>query len=215
MEEKTVIEWKNRIIGSGEEDPAQLLANPFNFRIHTKVQQAALTGSLDTIGWIQQIIVNKRNGHVIDGHLRVSLALRKGEKKVPVLYVDLTDEEEALALMTLDPIAAMAGTDKDKLAEVMRQVNTDNEDLLTFLDELAEREGINKDYDHPTAPECEISPELFERQDYLVFYFENQFDWQVACEKFGVHTVETGKCGDKTLVQRGLGRVLDGKLLLD
>ena len=38
--------WRNRIIGSGEEAPDQLLANPANWRIHPKAQQDALAGAL-------------------------------------------------------------------------------------------------------------------------------------------------------------------------
>src|SRR4030042_356185 len=34
--------WRNRIIGEGEEPPDQLLANPGNWRIHPQAQQAAL-----------------------------------------------------------------------------------------------------------------------------------------------------------------------------
>jgi len=34
--------WKNRIIGYGEEEPDQLLANPKNWRIHPSDQQEAV-----------------------------------------------------------------------------------------------------------------------------------------------------------------------------
>ncbi len=50
--------WQNRIVGAGEEAPDQLLANPLNYRIHPSAQQEALAGSLDTIGWVQQVVVN-------------------------------------------------------------------------------------------------------------------------------------------------------------
>lgn len=63
-------------------------------------------------------------------------------------------------------------------------------------------------------PECEIGVELLERHDYLVLYFDNEFDWKVACERFGVKTVEGAKVGDKSVTQRGLGRVVDGKKVL-
>lgn len=93
--------WRNRITGSGEEAPDQLLANPANWRIHPKAQQDALAGALDQVGWVQQVLVNRRSGFVVDGHARVALALRRGEPTVPVLYVDLEPEEEALVLATL------------------------------------------------------------------------------------------------------------------
>ena len=101
--------WRNRITGSGEEAPDQLLANPANWRIHPKAQQDALAGALDAVGWVQQVLVNRRTGFVVDGHARVALALSRGEPTIPVLYVDLDPGEEALVLATLDPIGAMAG----------------------------------------------------------------------------------------------------------
>ena len=135
-------DWKNRITGYGEEAPDQLLANPHNHRIHPKRQQDALSGSLDTLGYIQTVIVNKATGHIVDGHLRVSMALREGQTSIPVTYVDLTPEEEAQALLSLDPIAAMAATDADKVDELLRMVNTDNEQVMKHLQDLAIENGI-------------------------------------------------------------------------
>src|SRR6266705_1108793 len=104
--------WRNRIVGHGEEDPEQLLANPRNWRIHPKAQQDALAGVLAQVGWVQDVIVNQRSGFVVDGHARVAIAISAGER-VPVVYVDLSDEEEALILATIDPLSAMAVTDSD------------------------------------------------------------------------------------------------------
>lgn len=110
--------WQNRIIGEDMVDADQLLANPTNWRIHPKHQQAALTGVLDNVGWVQRVIVNQRTGHVIDGHLRASLAISRGEQ-VPVIYVDVDEDEERLILATLDPLAAMAATDAEMLAGLL------------------------------------------------------------------------------------------------
>jgi DNA modification methylase len=113
------VAWRNRITGSGEEAPDQLVANPQNWRVHPGNQRDALRGSLATVGWVQQVLVNQRTGHVVDGHARVEEALSRGEATVPVLYVDLDPEEEALVLATLDPISAMANTDDAKLRELL------------------------------------------------------------------------------------------------
>ena len=85
--------WKNRIVGHGEVDSEQLLANPKNWRIHPKNQRDALVGVLSEIGWVQDVIVNKQTGFVVVGHARVALAIKAGER-VPVVYVDLTEKEE-------------------------------------------------------------------------------------------------------------------------
>lgn len=133
--------WKSRIIGQGEESPDQLLANPNNWRIHPKYQQDALEGSLDELGWIQQVIVNKTTGNVVDGHLRVTLALRNDEPKIPVLYVQLTEEEEKKALAILDPIAALAVTDLEKINNLLTDVQTSSSALQQLM---AETSGVDK-----------------------------------------------------------------------
>jgi len=129
--------WRNRITGTGEEAPDQLLANPANWRIHPKAQQDALAGALDQVGWVQQVLVNRRSGFVVDGHARVALALTRGEATVPVLYVDLEPEEEALVLATLDPIGAMAGRDEEKLRALLADITVDDAGLLALLGDLA------------------------------------------------------------------------------
>ena len=103
--------WINKIVGHAEVPPDQLLANPNNWRIHPMYQQKALQGVINDIGYIKSVTVNKNSGMVIDGHLRVTLALRDNIPTIPVEYVDLTEAEEAEALITLDPIAALAGSD--------------------------------------------------------------------------------------------------------
>lgn len=122
----------------------QLLANPNNFRIHSRAQQAALEGSLDDLQWIGAVKVNVQTGHIFDGHLRVTLALRKGETTgVPVDYYDLTPEQEAQAILSIDPIAAMAGTDREQMETLLEMVNSDNAQTQQYLVDLAAREGLD------------------------------------------------------------------------
>src|SRR5512142_576926 len=89
---------QNRIVGHGEEQVGQLLANPLNFRLHPDNQQQALAGSIDDIGFIRSVTVNRRTGRVVDGHLRVTIAARSNVESLPVEYVDLDEAEEAQAL---------------------------------------------------------------------------------------------------------------------
>ena len=138
----TIQSWKNRITRYGEEAPDQLLAHPLNFRLHPKHQQDALAGVLSEVGIVQNIIVNERTGHVVDGHLRISLAMRDNQPTVPVTYVDLTPDEEALILATLDPISALANADADKLDQLLRDVSTSDAAVMQLLSDLAEDAGV-------------------------------------------------------------------------
>lgn len=131
-------DFRNRIVGYGEEDPKAIQANPLNWRTHSKAQQKALEGVLSDVGVVQNIIVNKRTGTLVDGHLRVSVAIKNGQKTVPITYVDLSPEEEALILTTLDPIGAMAGTDRANLEELMNQFNSTNNSVQELVSGIAE-----------------------------------------------------------------------------
>lgn len=148
--------WQNRMVGAKIVDSDQLLANERNPRIHPKAQQDALTDMLSGIGWLQDVIVNKRTSEewgrdrgietVLDGHLRVSLAISAGEQ-VPVKYVDLNPQEETLALAAFDAIASMAVYDNAALDALLRDVQTDSPALDKMLAELAEKQGLT--YDAP------------------------------------------------------------------
>lgn len=130
------IAWRNRIVGTSLEQPDQLIANPANWRTHPGPQRDALQGSLSEVGWVQQVMVNDRTGYVVDGHARVEEALSKGEL-VPVLHVDLSPEEEALVLATLDPIGAMATRDDARLQELLSGIAVDDAGLMALLADLA------------------------------------------------------------------------------
>src|SRR5215216_3664597 len=107
-EAPATIEWTNRIVGHGEKRASEFIANPLNWRKHPKRQKNAVKGSLDTLGWIDDVIINKRTGKIVDGHERVEEALANGDAMVPFKEVDLSPAEEAQALLMLDATAALA-----------------------------------------------------------------------------------------------------------
>ena len=125
--------WANRITGYGEEAPDQLLANDRNWRIHSRVQQEALSGVLNRVGIVQNVLVNQRSGKMVDGHLRAMMAISEEQPTIPVTYVDLSDEEEALILATLDPLSAMAGKDEEILASLVGDIELTGVTALDML----------------------------------------------------------------------------------
>lgn len=143
---------QSRIVGEGDEAPDQLLANPANWRTHPQNQVDALEGLLRQVGWVQRVIVNRRTGHVVDGHARVALALRRGEQSIPVLYVDLSEDEERLVLAALDPIGGLASTDAIKLGELLETVRAQDAGLQSMLDDLARGVGKLVDEIYPESP---------------------------------------------------------------
>ena len=134
--------WRNRIVRYADVPPADLLANPANWRVHPKHQQDALKGVIDEVGYVDPVLVQDGTDLVIDGHLRVALALRDDVSAIPVQYVDLNDAEAALVLATFDPITALATADKEHLDALLREVSTGEAAVQALLADLAEREGI-------------------------------------------------------------------------
>lgn len=134
------VPWKSRIIRHEDIDPNTLTVHPDNWRIHPKAQQEAMEGILADVGWVQQIIVNQRSGHILDGHMRVELAIKHKVTSVPVTVVDLTKAEETEVLALLDPIGALAKTNKDKISALLNRVATKDESLTKLLANLSPME---------------------------------------------------------------------------
>lgn len=134
--------WRNAIVRYGEEPPEQLLAHPRNPKVHPRAQQQALEGAISELGWLAPVTINERTQHVLDGHARISLAISRREASVPVAYVDLPEELEALALATFDPIGNLAVHDKDALDGLLSEIETGDAALREFLAGFAAAEGI-------------------------------------------------------------------------
>lgn len=135
------------IVGYRLVPPDQLLAHPLNARRHPAAQRETLRASLRQLGWIAPVVVNLTTGHVVDGHARVEEALSAGAEVVPVVEVELTPEQEALALAVYDPITSQAIYDREALDSLLREVSTDEQALAGLLADLAQTAGL--EYDAP------------------------------------------------------------------
>lgn len=153
--------WRNRIVGEGEMPASQFTAHPQNWRRHSTEQQAVLEAILDRVGWIQRVLVSQRSGYVVDGHLRVMSALKRGDQTpIPYATVDLDPDEEALVLATYDPIAALAETDRAQLGDLLAGIRAEDAAIANLLKDLAleatppSQEVHFTVEDRPTCPTC-------------------------------------------------------------
>ncbi len=154
--------WKNRIKGYGEVDPASLTANPKNWRTHPHEQKQALAGVLEEIGVVQNIIVNQRTGKLVDGHLRLDLALKHKQPTIAVTYVDLSDEEESAVLATIDPLSALAGTDQDLLGNLLGTFSFESDAVNEMLNNLFAAGEAEEEPAGEIAPPENTAPEVEE-----------------------------------------------------
>lgn len=166
--------WKNRIVGEGEQPASQFIAHPNNWRVHPQHQRDAMRGALNEVGWVQRVIVNRRTGYLVDGHERVWEALQNNDSNVPYVEVDLSEEEEAYVLATLDPIGAMAQADAERVDELLKEVKTQEAGIDALLERMKLEAGLKKfnpEEEWEGMPEFEQEDEMPYRTIYV--HFEN------------------------------------------
>ncbi|MEQ8211955.1 MAG: hypothetical protein RH917_19310 [Lacipirellulaceae bacterium] len=116
---------------------SSLRANPKNWRTHPTAQQNAMRGVLAEIGYAGALLVRELEEgtlELIDGHLRAETT---PEAMVPVLVLDVNSEEAEKILLTHDPLAAMAGTDKEQLGELLGSTEFAEPGIEPMLAEIA------------------------------------------------------------------------------
>ncbi len=130
-----------------------LLPNPKNWRRHPSKQASALRGILAEVGYADALIAREtENGlMLLDGHLRAETT---PNQKVPVLILDVTEEEGDKILATLDPLAEMAQAGQNELRELLESIKTENEDLKALLEKIG--------FDYGTI---EMSPDILNPED--------------------------------------------------
>lgn len=140
-----------------------LRPHPRNWRTHPQRQRDALRGVLAEIGYADALLVRELDDgglQLIDGHLRAETT---PEAEVPVLVLDL-DEQEADKLLALhDPLAALAGRDEAALSELLQDMETENQAVQELLEELAAPAVLPLSTDeHPQQPREVDVPETWQ-----------------------------------------------------
>jgi len=130
---------------------SELLPNPRNWRTHPEAQADAMRGILAEVGYAGAALAREtpEGLQLIDGHLRAELT---PDQKIPVLVLDVTEEEADKILATYDPVGKMAEVDKQKLGELLAQIDAESEGVQAMLDGLAEEHGIDLCQDNLPEP---------------------------------------------------------------
>lgn len=187
---------RDRIIDFRRVRASELAPNPRNWRTHPKAQADALRGVLAEIGYADALLAREtpEGLQLIDGHLRAETT---PDQDVPVLVTDLTEAEADKLLLTLDPLAAMAGADKGALEALLREVKTGDAALTAMLAAMAQKNGI--DLSDPTADpgaDLDQAAELHEK-------------WGTATGQLWLVGRHRLLCGDATSAD-DVARLLDG-----
>ena len=163
-----------------------------------------------------------KDGVIIVGHTRLEASKMLGYEQVPVIVADDLSPEQVQAFRIMDNKSSeFAEWDYTKLlAEVNDLIAHDYDVELTgfsdvelsdILDSAIEEEKKKEEAD---KPEMEFTQELLEEHNYVVLYFDNTLDWQVAKEVFNIHAVH-GLASTPTYEKKGVGRVVNGAEYVD
>ena len=177
---------------------SELLRNPRNWRIHPAAQGRALRALLTEIGYADALIARELPDaqlQLIDGHLRAETT---PDEQVPVLVLDVTEEEADKLLLTLDPLAAMAETDAERIKALLETVRTDDEAVQELFKRTA-GERLWRVLHPQEIDEGEVAPE---KADELKAKWgtENGQVWQME-----QHRVICGDCTNEDVIERLFG----------
>lgn len=137
----------------------ELIPNPRNWRLHPPEQQAALEALLAEVGFAGALLARERDDgrlELIDGHLR---AATTRDEIVPVLVLDVNEEEAAKLLATFDRVSAAAQADYEQLRALLATVDFQSPAIDALFADL--RQQMDKQAAHATTNEpapAEIHP---------------------------------------------------------
>ncbi len=141
--------------------PARELApHAANWRRHPKAQRQALEAILKEVGWADAVLAYETEDglRIIDGHLRTETA---PDAEIPVLVLDVNDEEALKVLATHDPLAAMAEADDERLRGVLEHARIEDDALRAMVEDLLPpldaEEGLCDPDEVPEPPETAVT----------------------------------------------------------
>lgn len=171
----------------------------YNPRRISREMLQSLKNNIKEFGLVDPVIVNK-DMTIIGGHQRFKACLELGFKEVPCVVLDLSKSKEKALNLALNKITGE--WDRNKLERLLKDIEEvdlsftgfDSEELDKFLQDL-----------QPDTPEYDIAPRMMEEYDYVVLFFREKLDFQVAIDHFGIK-----KQKEDMRKKVGLGKVIDG-----
>jgi hypothetical protein len=162
---------RNRIKGHRKVRAGDLVPHEMNPRTHTDTQRQALHDILNRIGFARSVLAYEvdcetchKTGHwytsgkteaelcpscngegkrlkLIDGHLRQSM---DANQEIEVEVLDVNDAEARELLLTIDPLAQLAGYDAEITDKLRQTVNSDSPTLNALWDAVRNNQAASE-----------------------------------------------------------------------
>jgi hypothetical protein len=185
-------------------------SNPNNPRVIKDDKFAKLVNSIKEFPKMMELrpMVVNSDMVVLGGNMRLKALKEAGYKEVPGEWVKSAEsltEEEQRRFIIADNVG-FGEHDWDMLANEWDAVELE----AWGLDMPSNLEEIKATKDIPDIGEIEFSEELLLEHNYIVLYFDNAMDWEVAQEVYGLKQVKSKTSAEGTQ-KIGIGRVVNGK----
>ena len=186
---------------------SDIKTNPKNPRLIKDDKFRKLVKSIQEFPQMLELrpIVVDENNIVLGGNMRLKACIEVGLKEVFIVKAEELTEQQKDEFIVKDNVG-FGEWDWDILAN-----EWDTEKLQDWgLNLPIDIEEIKETKDIPDIGEIEFSEELFLEHNYIVLYFDNAMDWEVAQEIYGLKQVKSKTSAEGTQ-KIGIGRVINGK----
>jgi ParB-like chromosome segregation protein Spo0J len=144
--------------------------NPRKDLQKTDAEYIKLKNSVEHFGYVEPIIVNKRNMTVVGGHQRLKVLKDLGYKDIEVVYVDLNNTDEKALNIALNKISG--DWDAEKLEDLLRELSLEQDydiGLTGFSNkEIDKLFGTPDDLEEPEQKEKEPNIEIKETYELVI-----------------------------------------------
>lgn len=183
---------------------SDLKLNPNNPRINDDASEKLIKG-IKEYGFVNPVIVNKRDSMVLAGHTRIKALQKMGETSIPVIYVDMNEVDARGFSIWDNKSAEFSKWDQDLLKLEIEGLSNDGFDIeLTGFDfdflEISVPGQQTKTLDDEYIDEnCEmpIVPDFFENHQCFLIVTHSQIDEQFVRQTFGLNEKHKSNSGDK------------------
>lgn len=196
--------FRDRIVELVRVKASDLVPHPQNWRTHPKRQREALKAMLADVGVADAVLARRGEDgrlHLVDGHLRTETL---GSDEIPVLVLDVTEDEANKILLTLDPIAGMAGADAERVSALLKDIQTTDPSVQAVLDRVARSADVDVSHGVIAANVDDVT--TLSEPDKLREKWQTALGqvWEVVGNA-GAHRIACGSATDPATVSAAIG----------
>jgi len=174
------------------------------------IEYKKILKSIETFGYVEPIIVNKKDNTIISGHQRVTVLEDMGRKQIDCIYVDLNKSKEKALNIALNKITGQ--WDEDKLKTLLSELNNEFDDLMMAGFDQDEFDSMMNEIDLIEKDDLEQNPKghLHQSGSSIVFNFHiHRFAY-----KEDVDIMERIKVMSKKIIDKEFDETIANEIIL-